>query len=215
MCAPNGAHATWEEVYIVLRDRDAPYALRNLNFSIDGALIAYKHAGNAAAQSPFRLFSRGDVEITSVALLDVHTLVLFERLRIARRRRARRMARHRLGGVVAVGHGLETRRGRRGRRPRGERGEDARGEAARDAQPRVLPELPAQGRLALGEEDGEDGEAVGEAVLHDAGGDDAARGQEGAACFGGFAGREEEGCFFERAEFLFEEGGELRKGQRG
>jgi len=110
---------------------------------------------------------------------------------------------------MAVGHGLETRWGRRGRRPRGERGEDARGEATRDAQPRVLPELSAQGRLALGEEDGEDGEGVGEAVLH------AARGQERAACFGGFAGREEVGCFFERAEFLFEEGGELRKGQRG
>jgi len=112
---------------------------------------------------------------------------------------------------MAVGHGLETRRGRRGRGPCGERGEDARGEATRDAQAGVLPELPAQGRLALGEEDGKNGEGVGDAVLHDAGGDDAARGQECAACFGGFAGWEEEGCFFERAELLFEEGGELRR----
>ena len=67
----------------------------------------------------------------------------------------------------------------------------------------MLPELPAQCRLDLGEEEGEDGEAVGDAELHDVGGDDAARGQEGAACFGGFAGREEEGCFFEGVELLF------------
>jgi len=52
------------------------------------------------------------------------------------------------------------------------------------------------------EEDGEDGEGVGDAVPHNAGGDDATRGQEGAACLGGFSGREEEGCFFEGAELL-------------
>jgi len=52
------------------------------------------------------------------------------------------------------------------------------------------------------EEDGEDGEGVGDAVLHDTGGDDAMRGQEGMACLGGFSGREEEGCFFEGAELL-------------
>ena len=102
---------------------------------------------------------------------------------------------------MAVRHGLETCRRRRGRRARRERREDARGEAARDPEPGVLPELPGQGRLAFGEEDEEDGEAIGDAVLHDAGGD-VAHGQEGAACFGGFAGREEEGCFFERAELL-------------
>ena len=103
---------------------------------------------------------------------------------------------------MAVRDGLETRRGRRGRRTRREGGEDARGVSARDAQAGVLPELPGQGRLALGEEHEEDGEAVGDAVLHDAGGD-VARRKECAACFGGFAGWEEEGCFFERAELLF------------
>ena len=201
MCAPDGAHATGEEVHIVLRDRDAAHALRNLNLSVDDALIAYEHTGNAAAQGTFRLFSRGDVKITSVALLEVDTLVLFERLRLrVAGRRARRMARH-LGGVMAMRHGLETCRRRRGRRACRERDEDARGEAARDAEPRVLPELPGQGRLAFGVEDEEDGEAVGDAVLHDAGGD-VARRQKGAACFGGFAGREEEGRFFERAELL-------------
>jgi len=67
----------------------------------------------------------------------------------------------------------------------------------------VLPELPAQCRLGLGEEDEEDGEGVGDAELHDAGSDDAARGQECAACFGRFAGWEEKGYFFKGAELLF------------
>ena len=78
-------------------------------------------------QGTIRLFSRDDVQITSATLLDVYRLVLFERLRIARRR-ARRMVRH-LEGVMAVGHVLETRRGQRGRRPCSERGEDLSGEA--------------------------------------------------------------------------------------
>ena len=181
MCIPDGGHASGEKVYIVLRDRDAPYALRelDLSISINGALIAHKHTGNATAQGTFRLFSRRDVEIPSVTLLEVHSLVFFERLRrrrrrIARRRRSRRIAR-RLGGVVPVRYGLETCRRRRGRRGSREGGEDARGESARDAQPGVLPELPRQGRLALGVEDEEEGERVGDAVLHDAGGDVARR----------------------------------------
>jgi len=78
-------------------------------------------------QGTICLFSRDDVQITSVTLLDVYRLVLPERLRIARRR-ARRMVRH-LKGVMAVGHVLETRWGQRGRRPCGERSEDLSGEA--------------------------------------------------------------------------------------
>jgi hypothetical protein len=46
-------------------------------------------------------------------------------------------------------------------------------------------------------------------VLHDAGGD-VTHGQECAACLGRFAGREEQGALVLRAEFLFQEGGELR-----
>ena len=89
MCAPNGAHASGEEVHIVLRDRDAAYALRNLDLdlSVDDALVAYEHTSNAAAQGTFRLFSGGDVKVTSVALLDVDTLVLLERLRLRIARR--------------------------------------------------------------------------------------------------------------------------------
>jgi len=101
---------------------------------------------------------------------------------------------------MAVGHGLEAHWGQWGRHPCGE---DPRGEATRDAQAGVLPELPAQCQLGLGEEDEEDGEGVRDAELHDAGGDDATCSQECAACFGGFAGWEEKGYFFKGAELLF------------
>lgn len=109
-------------------------------------------------------------------------------------------------------HRLETRgrrRGRGGGLGGREGGEDARGEAARDAEAGVLPELLRDAGFSVGEEHDEDAEGVGDAVLHDAGGD-VARGEECAACFGGFAGGEEQGALVLRAEFLFQEGGELR-----
>ena len=73
----------------------------------------------------------------------------------------------------------------------------------------MLPELLGNAGLVLREEHDEDAEGVGDAVLHDAGGD-IARGQECAACFGGFAGGKEQGALSVRAELLFEEGGKLR-----
>ena len=207
MRGPDGGHAGGVEPYVVLCDRNAPHALRKFNLTVDGALVAHKHARNAPTQGAFRLIGRGDVEVASVALLEVYELVLFQRLGGV----VRRLARH-LGAIMAVRHGLEARgcrRGRRGGLGGREGGEDARSEAARDAEAGVLPELLGDAEFALGEEHDEDAEGVGYAVLHDAGGD-VARGQECAACFGGFAGGEEQRALVLRAEFLFQEGGELR-----
>ena len=54
----------------------------------------------------------------------------------------------------------------------------------------MLPELPGGAGLVEREEHEEDAEAVGDAVLYDAG-EDVSCGKECAAPFGGFAGGEE------------------------
>jgi hypothetical protein len=67
-------------------------------------------------------------------------------------------------------HRLEMRRRRRGRGGREENGETAHGEATRDAQAGMLPELSRSAELVDGEENEEDAEAIAgrDAVLYDA-----------------------------------------------
>lgn len=175
MGSPNGAHAALEEEHVVLGDRDSPYTVRNLDLASSSALVAHEHTRDAAAQGALCLIDRGDVKIASIALFEIDVLVRFQRLLVAGERLARR-----LGGVVAMRHGLGVRGRRRGRGGRGEGGEDVRGESAGDAEAGVLPELLRDVELVLGEEHEEDGEGLGDPVLHDARGD-VARGQECAA----------------------------------
>lgn len=74
---PNGAHTAREEEHVVLRDWSTSHALGNLDFATDGALVPHEHACNAAAQSTLRQLGCGDVEISSIALLKVYSLVRF------------------------------------------------------------------------------------------------------------------------------------------
>jgi hypothetical protein len=130
------------------------------------------------------LFGGGDIEIASIALLEVYSLIRLEYIGFARR------AAWVLGSIMSVRHRLEMRRSRRRRRGWHENGETAYGESAWNAETCMLPELSGDADLVLGEEDDEDAEGFGDAVLHDAS-EDVACYEECATCFGSNAGREE------------------------
>ena len=74
------------------------------------------------------------------------------------------------GRVMPMCHRPGTRR-RWGQGGGCEGGEDVSGESAGDTKARVLPELLGNAELALGKEHEKDGEAFGDTVLYDAGGD--------------------------------------------
>ena len=107
MGSPYGTHAGREEEHVVLGDGDSPYALRNLNLAINGALIAHEHTSNTTAQGTFSLRNGGDVKIASITLFEIKCLFRFQWFRtIIGRGKARRG----FGGVMPMCHRLGTRR---------------------------------------------------------------------------------------------------------
>ena len=105
MRGPDRGHAAREEENVVLRDRDPTHALCDLDLATGGTLVAHEHAGDTAAHRALRQLCRCDVQIPSVALLEIHGLVCLEWLR-GRRRIAGGFG----GGVVSVRSGLEMRK---------------------------------------------------------------------------------------------------------
>ena len=167
MGAPYGTHPGREEEHVVLGDSDSPYALRNLNLAISGALIAHEHTSNTTAQGAFSLPDRGDVQVASVALFDINGLVRFQWFRTTIGRGTAR----RFGRVVPMRHRLGARWCWCGRGGGCEGGEDVSGESAGDTETGVLPELLGDAELAPGKEYEKDAEGIRDTVLYDAGGD--------------------------------------------
>jgi hypothetical protein len=76
---PYRAHTSREQEHVVFRDSRTTHALRDLDFACT-LIIAHEHARNTTAQRALRQFCRSDVQIPSIALLEIHRLVRPERL---------------------------------------------------------------------------------------------------------------------------------------